>query len=603
MTMGENCTALAADLLHGCVRLVSERSGWVRPLRLTDAQTRAVGSCQAWHPGLLRQMARTSSGITIECETDATELHVELRVDPEPRGTQAVLDRVADLGSYDVVSADVDGHHMTGLTLLEDELVIDLDTMAEVGAQWHLPGMGENHRVRVWLPTFSGCSVRRVLGNGSYLRPVSTRPQLLVLGDSIAQGFVTGDPALAWPSVLADRLGHDLVNQGLGGQVFQPGTLLGLAAFLEPDVIVVALGENYRYEPCSSRQVVRDVRSYLAELVRLWPDVPTYVVTPLWHDETASPSHRLSCWRRVPSIIAAHAAVHDHMTLVDGMRLMDHDAEMLADADGHPNARGAAQVAERLHLLMQARAGTPEERRQHAMQLLAKAPRRAFPLLEAARRGIGEFVFVDPGCVLLDVGDDQMMLYAPDYELGRAALAVLCDTSVLCLMEPELIDAARELGGYVEPRFHHLAIYRKKTAPKLETARDIRVLDESYLDAVRAGYSHPEFFDDEELRARLAVGCMLGAFEEDELVGFVGGHAEGSIGMLEVFEGHRRQGWGRALMTAKIAEALERGQVPWTEVFEDNAASVKLQRRLGMTVTPAKEQCYLWRRTGDELGA
>ncbi len=63
----------AEGLLHGAVSLERGASGWVRPLRFFPSQLRALGSCAAWHPSLYRAQARTTSGIVVEFETDASE--------------------------------------------------------------------------------------------------------------------------------------------------------------------------------------------------------------------------------------------------------------------------------------------------------------------------------------------------------------------------------------------------------------------------------------------------------------------------------------------------------------------------------------------------
>lgn len=349
---GFGVTCAASGLLHGCVRLTSEGAGWVRPWRLTDAQMRSVGSCGAWHPGLLRQMGHTTAGISLEFETDATEVRLGVRLDEEPPGTRAVLERMVppvEIDTVDALSADIDGRHLSGLLPVEGTLTIALEDLSANGGQAVLPGFGQTHHVRIWLPALRGCLLRDVRGDGSFIEPVAERAHLLVLGDSIAQGFTTGDPALSWPARLAEGLGIDLVNQGLGGQVFQPGTLRALSAVVTPELIVVELGENYRFEPCRERVVAHDIRSYLAEVAHSWPHVATYVCTPTWHDETRSFSHALSCWKRVPELIAEVVPGHAQMRLVEGDTLMDHDHACLADLDGHPNARGAAQIAERLH--------------------------------------------------------------------------------------------------------------------------------------------------------------------------------------------------------------------------------------------------------------
>ena len=104
---------------------------------------------------------------------------------------------------------------------------------------------------------------------------------------------------------------------------------------------------------------------------------------------------------------------------------------------------------------------------------------------------------------------------------------------------------------------------------------------------------------------RLSEGRFFGAFVDEELVGFVGEHEEGSIGMLEVKRRWRRSGWGEALEATKINDCLSRGELPWTEVYPQNKNSLILQRKLGLTVLPSSETCYLSRReasTSSETG-
>ena len=241
---------------------------------------------------------------------------MEVRLDGEPVGTREVLKYVdareagrqgtareafarqagaaAPARMHDGLSCEVDGRPL-GVRVpapADDQVTFTLDDPSAAPAEgvMQLPGMGDTHHVRVWLPCLRGCTLRSVVGNGSFIDPVEKRRNLLVLGDSIAQGFVVDDPALAWPTLLAAELGLDVVNQGVGGQVFQPGTLYGLAPAIDPAAVIVALGANYRYEPCRERLVTRDVRSFLEQVARLWEGVPTWVATPLWHDEDAWPS-------------------------------------------------------------------------------------------------------------------------------------------------------------------------------------------------------------------------------------------------------------------------------------------------------------------------
>ena len=235
-------------------------------------QLRVLGSCQAWHPGLFRQMARTSSGITLEFETDSSEIIVELKLDSEPKGTREILDIARALRrgrshdeicqspstqhAWDGIGIDIDGRQLpVFLPAPKDEcfsFLLEDPKDAPLEGSVQLPMFGGTHQVRIHLPLLRSVLVGKVWGNGSFITPWHhDLPHLLMLGDSVAQGFICGDPRLNYPRLLADDLHMQLINQSIGGQVFQPGLLWGMAAHIDPKLIIVDLGDNYRYEPCS----------------------------------------------------------------------------------------------------------------------------------------------------------------------------------------------------------------------------------------------------------------------------------------------------------------------------------------------------------------
>ena len=99
--------------------------------------------------------------------------------------------------------------------------------------------------------------------------------------------------------------------------------------------------------------------------------------------------------------------------------------------------------------------------------------------------------------------------------------------------------------------------------------------------------------DSEYLSWLLERRALYGAFRNGELVGFIGKHAEGSMGLLEVLPAWRRQGVGENLERFLIARELEQGDVPYCQVFTDNQASLALQRKLGLTLA---EGTVIWLR-------
>ncbi len=599
-------SASAGDFLHGALRTDDVGRGAIRPSRLTRRQFQALTSVRAWHPGLFRSLATTTAGITLELETDSSELLVEVRLDPMPRGSQAVIDDVERAGNLrepvDGLSTTVDGRHLPVQVPAEGQVGVEFlltDPAVTKGPGVRsLPGLGSTHHVRIYLPCLRGCVLGRVWGDGTFLRAVPARPRLLVLGDSIAQGYVAGDPALAWPTLVAERMGLDLVNQSIGGQVFQPGTVAGVLSVLEPqevEAVVVELGENYRYERCGRGEVARDVRMYLGELREALPATRVWVTTPMWHDELRYPTDPRSCFADVADVIRAEVARRENMEVVEGSWLIDAKPSLMADAYEHPNARGSAMVAERLGFVMDTLAASPEARRERAAGILADAPMEALPMAEVVRRGLGEVLYADKGCVLVRLPGPSAMVWAPDArQLERLLPALVPGSLVQLLGSTGVREASRALRLNRDDPCH-LAVFEGKEPPAIERGRDVRVLNEAYAGAVLAHYSHPEYLHEGELEDLLRRGRILGAFEAGRLCGFVGEHTTGSMGMLEVFDGYRRRGWATVLESAKIAQQLAEGARPWAEIWPDNEPSIALQSKLGLALRPAEDMHYLYR--------
>lgn len=91
----------------------------------------------------------------------------------------------------------------------------------------------------------------------------------------------------------------------------------------------------------------------------------------------------------------------------------------------------------------------------------------------------------------------------------------------------------------------------------------------------------------ESIRKQAERGELFFATDADGAeVGFVGLHPEGCFGMLEVFPEQRGRGYGAALENHILRFCMEQGRLPYCQVEEENAVSMKLQRKLGLEVSP-----------------
>ena len=117
----------------------------------------------------------------------------------------------------------------------------------------------------------------------------------------------------------------------------------------------------------------------------------------------------------------------------------------------------------------------------------------------------------------------------------------------------------------------------------------VRQLDVGDLPQVADNY---KLEGEDYLRSLLEQGQLFGGFLDGDMAGFAGRHAEGSIGLLEIFPPYRRRGFASVLEGHMINLELSLGHVPFGQVLTDNAPSLALQRSLGMTLS-AGTLCWL----------
>lgn len=227
-------------------------------------------------------------------------------------------------------------------------------------------------------------------------------------------------------------------------------------------------------------------------------------------------------------------------------------------------------------------------------ELLDRDPLLFLDLTEPLRRGEGRVAAVSPAgaLVALDNYDRDGQSFGISL-LARepAGAEALLDLLPPC---PELVFAhedftaemlERRFGLKRSPAFYQAAYLKRDPLPFSAVEADIRPLTADHLPLFLTHYDHGSAAYFHWL---LDHGSLFGAFEGDALLAFIGRHAEGSMGLLEVLPPYRRRGLGRALQIHMINLELTLGHLPFGQVFEDNAPSLALQRSLGMTFSAGR---------------
>ncbi len=254
------------------------------------------------------------------------------------------------------------------------------------------------------------------------------------------------------------------------------------------------------------------------------------------------------------------------------------------------------------------------QQKQEVIKRLSKKKRQNIHMMELLKRGLGEVIYEKGMDILLkfeniymihaqnEEGVQQLLERIKETELAKASVGgatqgvglttnawddVMRKVLLITTQEfvKELLFTQYDMRGICKCT---QAVFTRKEALPVPY-KTIRKLDLSHLAYVKAHYSSSE----EHLKDCLIAGAMYGAFDEERLIGFVGMHEEGSMGMLFVEEEYRRKNIAVSLESFMINVQLSNGFTPYCHVIEGNEASLRLQEKLGLY--PAEEPLWwMW---------
>lgn len=165
---------------------------------------------------------------------------------------------------------------------------------------------------------------------------------------------------------------------------------------------------------------------------------------------------------------------------------------------------------------------------------------------------------------------------------GKLCLVLHQEQMVPCVEELLPLRVSVSCLQAVCTRREHLPVrglYRPDTMETISGCQ-IRTLEEDQLSYVVSHYEGK--LSEEYFRNRICGGQMKGAFFQGELVGFIGMHDEGSIGMLWISPDFRGKKLAQALETVLVNEGLDRGEIPYGQIRPMNQPSLCLQEKLGL---------------------
>lgn len=234
-------------------------------------------------------------------------------------------------------------------------------------------------------------------------------------------------------------------------------------------------------------------------------------------------------------------------------------------------------------------------------ELLSQDPVLYLDMTEAVRRGDGRVLGAAPhGALvafndLLDGTEFGYTMFAADRRTAESLCLLLPpNPGFVTVHETLYFDLLEKRFGFsgMNPCWQ-TGYLHTAPLPLPELGLEVRQLEPSHLPTVTANYTME---DDEYLGWLIDRGELYGAFEKETLTGFIGRHAEGSMGILEVLPAYRRRGIATLLQSHMVNLELSRGHIPYGQVFDGNEPSLALQHSLGMTCSQG--QLYWATRDG-----
>jgi lysophospholipase L1-like esterase len=155
--------------------------------------------------------------------------------------------------------------------------------------------------------------------------------KVLWLGDSITQGYGPLRSSHTYVSVANRMLNYDILNQGIGGYIYDKNSLMKMEGYT-PDKIIVALGTNQYGD-----ETMTAVEEYYERLIGIYGnEIPILCITPLWRgdSEDGIPTLMAYC-EKIKKIVSQYKNIR----VVEGMKLVPHLPEYFLD-NLHPNCLG-----------------------------------------------------------------------------------------------------------------------------------------------------------------------------------------------------------------------------------------------------------------------
>lgn len=218
-----------------------------------------------------------------------------------------------------------------------------------------------------------------------------------------------------------------------------------------------------------------------------------------------------------------------------------------------------------------------------AINYLMKNPLLHMGIIEPINRGTAEILYAGTDGVLIkEQKSNAYMISVNNLEKGQELIEGIAECNIITAHQRYMVEYIADKFGLTCKLECVQAVYDNKSKLNVKEDLEIRKLGQNQTEVI---LEHYDKLPKNEIEELLSNGNLFGGFKDGKLIGFIGNHLEGSIGLLEVLQEYRRLGYGAALVSFMVNKMLDEGLIPFAQSEVDNKKSITLQEKLGFKIS------------------
>lgn len=205
-------------------------------------------------------------------------------------------------------------------------------------------------------------------------------------------------------------------------------------------------------------------------------------------------------------------------------------------------------------------------------------------MIEPIRRCTVEILYAEiDGVLIREKKSNAYMISVDDFEIGRKLIDTIEESSLIVSHQQFMVDYILNRFKLTKSLECVQAVYMSRN--KLRVKKHELEINKLKVEQIKLILEHYDKLSINEIETLLKNGNIFGGYKNEKLIGFVGNHLEGSIGLLEVFPQYRCLGYGTILESYIINKMLDESLVPFAQIEIDNKKSMLLQTKLGFKIS------------------